>query len=122
MAIRRGCVLKTPMMGLKLEGNSKLGAMVAAQYLRNVIFNRGMPKPRPQFLLFKSQEYDDLDAQNRAHVERCLRDYAASHRCSVNDLGWSLGSQQLGNGLYPVSIDLWENIDRRAFEERKCGQ
>lgn len=94
-----------------------LAAMLAAKAFRGAKVHRGAPL---SYSDLKSDSFDELDDLNRQHVEWALEDWARKHRCSVSDLAWALAPQKNAEGLHPVMIQRWEDIEKRDWFRRKA--
>jgi len=93
-----------------------LAAMLAAQAFRGARVQRG---PAPAFSGVKSDAFEALDEKNRMHVMAALHHRAKALKCSVADLGWAVSPQKDANGMHMVFVDRWEDIEKRAWLQKR---
>lgn len=99
-------------------GGNPLAAMLMARAFAGRRFHRGLPPL--SYAALKSERFEELDEANRQHVEWVLKDRAKKLGCSLSDLAWATAPQKNGEGIHPVMVKKWEEIERQEFARKKA--
>jgi hypothetical protein len=101
-----------------LAKNPLLAAALAPMFA-GAKLHRGLPRARPRYALLQSEAFGQLDEANQQHVTAALRHYAKARNCSISDLAWAVAPQKNAQGLHPVLLRKWEDIERQQWEEKR---
>lgn len=112
-------LLKKSCGSIRELASDPFGAMLAAQMFAGAKFNRGPRRLRRYFHL-KADAFDMLDAANKGHVRAVLEDRARKLKCSVSDLAWAIAPQRSAQGLHPVMVKRWEDIEKQEWQQKKA--
>lgn len=109
-------ILRQQIGSVQELANNPLAMMLAAQAFNGARLHRG---PMPTYAELKSDAFEMLDEQNRAHVAAVLEHRAKVLKCSVSDLGWAVSPRKDKHGMHMVFVDRWEAIEKRNWLRKK---